>query len=155
MPWHKPLWRLLCQTRPRYAMPPVYHHFSFSLWDAGKKLLTGLHLQSLARLHEIGRKCCILLTYCRQEDATFFSPCSHNLVRFFVQTSWVGGLSRVWKNALSITPNRVSISFITKGAEPADSLNITVLLSEQPILRHGRRAVGVQEISAENLPISA
>ena len=103
----------------------------------------------LARLCEIGWKRCILFTYCRQEDATFFSQYSNNLLRFFVQTSWVGGLSRVWKNALSITPNRVSISFITKGAEPADSLNITVPLSEQPILRQGRRALCGQGKSAE------
>ena len=63
-----------------------------------------------------------------------------------MQSHRVGGLSRVWKNALSITPNRVSISFITAAAEaePADSLNITVLLREQPILRHGSRAFCVQ-----------
>ena len=69
-------------------------------------------------------------------ERNFFTQYSHNLVRFLVQPCRVGGLSRVWKNALSITPNRVSISFITAAVEGAllDSLNITVPLREQPIL---------------------
>ena len=64
-------------------------------------------------------------------------------------------LSRgVWKNALSITPNSASISFITTtAAAAANFLNITVLLSE-PILRHGRtgfRQLGISAVKCHRL----